>query len=74
MESEYFKSLKEKIFEDRVIRKKNGDYICKFCKNHQDDCFCNDDAKLRLEGYINGFKDGKQFAQVAISEQEVKTL
>ena len=61
MESRYLKSLKEKISENRIIKKRNGDYICKFCKNHPDDCFCNDDSKLRIEGYSKGFKDGKKF-------------
>ena len=62
MENKYLKSLNEKISTDRIIVFKDGKYRCKFCKEHPDDCFCNDDSKLKLEGYNKGFKDGKQFA------------
>lgn len=44
------KQLQERISNDRIIRKRNGEYICKFCRNHPDDCFCNDYAKLELKG------------------------
>lgn len=44
------KELEERISNDRIIKKKDGSYICKFCREHPDDCFCNDYSKLELKG------------------------
>lgn len=52
--------LKEKISENRIIRKRSGHYICKFCKKHPDDCFCNDNAKLELKGIEEGRKEERE--------------
>ena len=60
MENKYLKSLEEKISKDRIIMKKDGRYVCKFCKDHPDDCYCDADSELRLEGYNKGFKDGSK--------------
>jgi len=44
------RELKNRISEDRVIKSRSGNYICKFCKNHPTDCFCNDNSRLELKG------------------------
>lgn len=44
------KELEARISNDRVIQTKKGNWVCKFCKEHPEDCFCNDDAKLELKG------------------------
>ena len=68
MESKCLKSLNKKISKDRIIKNKDDEYYCKFCKSHPDDCFCNDDAKIELKGYNKGFIDGKKFALQKQSE------
>jgi len=44
------RGLKSRISEYRIIKSKRGNYICKFCKNHPEDCFCNDNSRLELKG------------------------
>ncbi len=43
--------LKARISDERLKKNKRDNYMqCQFCKEHVDDCFCPDNAKLELKG------------------------
>ncbi len=45
------KELEQRISKGRLIRNQRYGYIqCKICREHVDDCFCPDNAKLELKG------------------------
>lgn len=44
------KMLEERMSDNRVIQEKSGDWICKFCKENPDDCFCKENSELELKG------------------------
>ncbi len=56
--------LKVRISNKRLKRNKKDDYMqCQICKEHVDDCFCPDNAKLELKGIkfvLKEVKNGKE--------------
>ncbi len=66
---EKINELKEKISEKRFIPAKKRDWVikmCKFCKEHHEDCFCDYNSELELKGMAFVIKNEKENENIQI--------